>query len=201
MLKQKGKIYRRLGIYLFAKDRKTIKQNIQRVKSKKRKSFLSDYGKQFLDVQRLKYLYNIKDTQFKKYVKDVLKKRGKVENPQELLIRKLEKRLDNVVFRLGLALTRRQARQFVFHGHFLVNGRKVNIPSYEVKLNDKIEIRTSSQKKFIFLNLSENLKDYQPPSWLRLDIKKFEGQIVSEPSLEKIPVPVDISSVFEFYSR
>jgi len=170
-------------------------------RGKRRKRVFSEYAMQLSEKQKLKNWYNLPERQFKNYVKEVLEKRGRVEDAKTLLIRKLEKRLDNVIFRLGLAPIRSQARQLVSHGHFLVNERKVNIPSYQVKKGDKIVISKSSQKKIIFQDLPNLLKKHQVPSWLKLDIKKLEGEVVAEPSFEEAAPPAEVSAIFEYYSR
>lgn len=167
---------------------------------KRRKTF-SEYAKQLGEKQKLKNWYNLQERQFKSYAKAVLEKRGKVEDAQDLLIKNLEKRLDNVVFRLGLASSRVQARQLVNHRHFLVNEKKVNTPSYQVKKGDRIRIAPLSQEKIVFQNLPLLLKKYQPPSWLKLDINKLEGRVMGEPSLKEAAPPAEVSAIFEFYSR
>jgi len=171
------------------------------LKEKKRRRSFSEYAKQLREKQKLRSWYNLKEHQFKAYVKEVLEKRGRIGDAQDFLIKKLERRLDNVVFRLGLAVSRPQARQLVAHGHFLVNGRKVNIPSYQVKVGDKIKVRPSSRKEVVFQDLALSLKNYQPPPWLKLDIKKLEGEVTGEPSFETASPPAEVSAIFEFYSR
>lgn len=161
---------------------------------------LSGYGRQLREKQKLRNFYNLKEYQFKKYVKDVLDKRGKVEDTQTFLIKKLEKRLDNVVFKLGFASSRVQARQLVGHGHFLVNGKKVNIPSFQTKKGDEISIK-SAKDKVIFHQLPVLLKQEPIAPWLKIDIKKLQGKIVAEPCLEDAAPPAEISAIFEFYSR
>jgi len=170
-------------------------------RGKRRRRTFSEYAKQLSEKQKLKNWYNLKEYQFKRYVKKVLEKRGKIGDTQDLLIKKLEKRLDNVIFRLGFASSRPEARQLVAHGHFLVNGKKVNISSYQIKKGDKIKISPLSQKKIIFQNLPLILKKYQPPSWLKLDVKKLEGKVVGEPSFEEASPSAEVSAIFEFYSR
>ena len=204
----KCKICRRLGTKLFLKGEKCLSPKCPMVKrpyppgfQRKKRKVVSEYGKQLEEKQKLKNWYNLKEYQFKRYVKEVLEKRGKVEDAQDLLIKKLEKRLDNVVFRLGFASSRSQARQLITHGHFLVNKKKVNIPSYQVKIGDKIEIKASSKKKVVFQNLPLTLKKYQPPSWLKLDVKSLKGEVIAEPSLEEAMPPAEVSAIFEYYSR
>jgi len=209
MMKTKCKICRRVGAKLFLKGERCISSKCAMVKKpyapgfqgKKRRKTFSEYAKQLREKQKLRNWYNLKEYQFKAYVKEVLGKRGKAEDAQGLLINKLEKRLDNVVFELGFATSRPQARQLVDHGHFLVNGRKVNIPSFQVRKGNKIKIAASAEKKTIFQNLPMLLKNHKVPSWLKLDIKTLEGTIVDEPSFEEAAVPAEVSAIFEFYSK
>lgn len=170
-------------------------------KNKKVISKTSEYGRQLVAKQSLKEWYNLKENQFKKYVKEVLETRGGAEDARVLFIRKLEKRLDNVIFRLAIAKSRPQARQLVSHKHFLVNGRLVNIPSFQVKKGDKITLAVSSSKNALFQDLSKKLKGYQFPSWIRFDIDKKEAEITGEPSFDEVSPPSEIASIFEFYSR
>jgi small subunit ribosomal protein S4 len=133
-------------------------------RSKRRRGSFSEYGKELKEKQKLKNWYNLTEKQFRKYVKEVLEKRGKVEDAGALLIKKLESRLDNVVFQMGFAVSRTQARQIISHGYFLVNGRKVNIPSHQVKKGDKITLHPKTSKKAIFQNLSSVLKKHKAPT-------------------------------------
>jgi len=209
MVEAKCKICRRAGTKLFLKGEKCLSPKCPMVrrpyppgqKGKRRPTPLSEYGKQLREIQKLKSWYNLRERQFKKYVKEVLAKRGKVEDLGEILIRLLEKRLDNVIFRLGFATSRAQARQLVNHGHFLVNKRSVNIPSYQVRKGDVISIKPQKVKRANFQNLKNLLKKHNLPSWLRLDLEKLEGKVIGEPTLEEAAPPVEISSIFEYYSR
>lgn len=209
MIDSKCKICRRAGQKLFLKGEKcfTPKCTIVRKpyppgkKGKRRVSPLSEYGKELREKQKLKNWYNLRERQFKKYVKGVLTKRGRVEDPAAILIKMLEGRLDNVLFRLGFANSRPQARQFIGHGHFLVNAKKVNIPSYQTKKGDKIQLLPSRAKRKIFQGLNLTLKKHKPPSWLELNPEKLEGKIIGEPSIQEISLPIEISTIFEFYSR
>lgn len=209
MINSKCKICRRLGVKLFLKGEKCFSPKCPMVrksyppgkKGKKRARALSEYGKELREKQKLRNWYNLAERQFKNYVKEVLEKRGGSEDTATLLIRKLEKRLDNVVFRLGLAVSRLQARQMIVHGHFIVNGKVVNTPGYLVKKGDKITISQKSGKKTLFQNLPSLLKKHKSPSWLELNGEKIEGKVVGEPSLEEAAPPVEISAIFEFYSR
>lgn len=167
---------------------------------------LSEFGKELQEKQKLKNLYGLKERQFKNYVKEVLQKRGWVEDASAVLIKKLESRFDNIVFRLGLTASRNQARQMISHGFFLVNGKPVDIPSAQLKKGDKITIRPQKAKKAIFKNLLLVSKKYQPPSWLKIkkpttSPEKIEGEMVEEPSVEEAGLSVEVASIFEFYSR
>ena len=170
-------------------------------KRKRRPIPPSEYGKELRERQKLKNWYNLKERQFKNYVKKVLDRRGKVEDTSELLIKILEIRLDNVVFRLGLSASRLQARQLVSHGHFLVNGKSIDTPSYQVKNGDIILVKPQKIKKANFQNLKNLLKKYKPPSWLELNAEKLEGRVIGEPTIEEAAPPVEVSSIFEYYSR
>jgi len=170
-------------------------------KAKRRPSRISEYGKELVAKQTLRNWYNLEEHQFKRYVKEVLGTRGKGEDTRVLLIKKLETRLDNVIFRLGFATSRAQARQLVSHRHFLVNKRVVNIPSYRVKKGDKILLNPGSLKKSPFQDLSKVLEKQQPPSWIKFNRKKMEAEIIGEPSFEEAAPPAEITAIFEFYSR
>lgn len=159
---------------------------------------VSEYGAQLAEKQKLCRIYNIRERQFKRYFREASKEKGILG---ENIVRKLETRLDNVVFRLGWADSRRQARQLVNHGHFLVNGKKVNIPSYQVKPKDEIKIRPSSLKKAPFKDFATKLKKHETPKWLSLDKEKIMGKVLSLPSLEDANIPVDMHMVIEYYSR
>ena len=171
------------------------------MKKKKRRTAISEYGKELREKQKLRNWYNLKERQFRKYVKEALGARGKVEDAAALFIKILESRLDNVVFRLGFVSSRPSARQLISHGHILVNDRLVNIASFSVKKGDKINIKPGSSKKNIFRNLPSVLKKHKPPSWLKLNAQNLEGKVVGVPNLEEAAPPAEISSIFEYYSR
>lgn len=204
----KCKICRRLGTKLFLKGERCLSLKCSVVKKpyppgQKRKRMtrsFSEYGKELREKQKLKNWYNLREKQFRNYVKDVLKKRGK-EDAVNLLIRKLETRLDNVIFRLGFASSRAQARQLVNHGLFLVNGKAIDIPSYQTKKGDEITLHSRLLKKPFSQNLKNSLKKYQPPSWISLDKEKLKGKVKSLPSFEEAAPPAEIPVIFEYYSR
>jgi len=168
-----------------------------RVKGRKRK--LTEYGLRLMEKQKLKFLYGgIREKQFKKYFDMASKSKG---NTGQVLLQLLERRLDNVVYRLGFACTRRQARQFVVHGHILVNGKKVNIPSYLVSVGDVIEVKPSSRD---IPQIRENLENKDPrsvPVWLELDKENFRGKVIDLPKDIQLEIPINLQYVIEFYSR
>ena len=209
MKKDKCKICRRAGVKLFLKGEKCLSVKCPMIKKpyppgqkgKRRVSPLSEYGKELKEKQKIRNWYNLSETQFKKYVKETLKKRKTVENPAQFLIEKLEKRLDNIIFRLGFATSHPQARQLVSHGHFLINNKPMNTPSHQMRVGDKISVRVNSLKKTAFQNMVKIIKKNETPSWLKLNKGKLEGEIVGKPSLEEVSPVAEISAIFEFYSR
>ncbi len=172
------------------------------LKKKRRPPNLSEYGKEFREKQKLKNWYNLRERQFGNYVREILKRRGKVEDAASLLVQNLESRLDNAIFRLGFAGSSRiGARQLVSHGHILVNGRVVSAPAYQLKKGDKISVKPVSRKKKTFEQLPARLKKYQAPAWLKLDAEKLEAEVMDKPTLEGAAPPAEISTIFEHYSR
>ncbi len=169
-------------------------------KRRKRGGTASDYKKSLQEKQTLKRLYGLSENQFKRYVKETLAMTG-IENMPDELIKRLEKRLDNVIFRLGFAKSRPQSRQLVSHAYFLINGKPVNIASFQLKKGDVVSIKETKKKKNILKDLQEKLKKFQAPSWLSLNIEKLEGKVTSDPSLAHANPPVEIPLIFEFYSR
>ncbi len=205
----KCKICRRVGEKLLLKGDRCLSPKCALVKkpyppglkSKGRRKNISEYGKELREKQKLKNWYNLQEKQFSNYVKQVLDQRGQVEDTSALLIEKLESRLDNVVFRMGLAPSHALARQMVNHGHFMVNGKKVDIPSYQVKKGDKVSLKPQSAKIGNLKNIQLKLKKYKAPSWLGLNVEKLEAEIIKEPSLEEETPIAEISAIFEYYSR
>ncbi len=206
MIDAKCKKCRRAGQKLFLKGERCFTPKCSMIKKayppgvhgKKRRPALSEYGAQLAEKQKLRRIYNVSEKQLKKYFQEAAKARRVVT---ETLLKKLETRIDNAVFRLGLAESRTKARQIVSHGHILLNGRRVNIPSINLKKGDTIEIKKSSLKKSLFKNLETRLKKYKSPSWLSLDKKEMKATVLGSPSKEEIEVPVDLFMVVEYYSR
>lgn len=170
-------------------------------KKKRRTAQLSEFGKELREKQKLKNWYNLGERQFGNYVKAILDRKGRVKDAASLLIQKLEIRLDNAIFRMGFASSHAQARQFIGHGHFMVNNKLVDIPSYQLRKGDKIGLYPSSKAKKLFSNLSANLKKHKAPSWLKLDADKLEGEVIGVPTIEEASPIAEISSIFEYYSR
>ncbi len=168
---------------------------------RKRKGAVSEYKKSLVEKQTLKRLYGLSERQFKRYVLETLEKMGRVENVSEELVKTLEKRLDNVIFRLGFAKSRAMSRQLVNHAYFLINGKPVNIPSYQVSHEDVITIKPTKKQKLVFKDLADVLKKYEAPVWLNLNKEKFECNVIGDPSLREVNPPVQIPLIFEFYSR
>ena len=168
---------------------------------KRRRGQISEYGRQLAEKQELKNQYNLRERQFGKYVKDALSKKQEEGASSDFLLQALESRLDSTVFRMGLAQTRKQARQMVSHGHLLVNGKSVDIPSFHVKIGDVVSVHASSVKTTLFEHAKLALKSYEAPSWLQLDKEKMEATVKAKPILEEIAPTVELPLVFEFYSR
>ena len=157
---------------------------------------MSDYGTQLREKQKTKRFYGMQETQFRNLFDKASRKKGiTVEN----LLILLESRLDNVVFRLGFASSRKEARQLVTHNHFTVNGKKVNIPSYEVKAGDVIKVKEKSTNSPKFKEVKE--MSITVPSWLTVDVEKLEGKVVSLPTRSEIDTPVAEHLIVELYSK
>lgn len=159
---------------------------------------VSEYGTLLAEKQKVKNTYFLRERQFKKYFVDASRRRG---NTGEILLQKLESRLDNAVFRAGFVSSRGMARQLVGHGHFLVNGRRVDVPSYETKKGDVVEIRPSAESKFPFSELKAVLKKYQAPSWIDLDREKLKAKILRPPQPDDIGANFKMDLIVEYYSR
>ncbi|MFA6404503.1 MAG: 30S ribosomal protein S4 [Candidatus Paceibacterota bacterium] len=191
---------RYLGAPVFRKTQtqKFAMRSQKKTKVRRGRGGKSEYGQQLLEKQKARYSYGVSSGQFTNYVKKALKSTG--DNSRNLL-KLLEGRLDNIVLRANFALSRFAARQMVSHGHIMVNDKIVTIPSYEVKIGDKISIREGSKKKGIFTDLDQNLINLQTPEWIKVDTKKREIAIASEPSVDMSELLFDVRSVLEFYTR
>ena len=158
----------------------------------------SDYGLQLREKQKARRIYGVLERQFRRYFEEAERRRG-LTGVNLLII--LESRLDNVVYRLGFADSRDQARQLVRHGHFDVNGRKTNIPSFLVEEGDTIAVRERSKKLTYFRDLSTVMEHKIVPEWLGLDISKMEGRVLTLPTREDIDASITEQLIVEYYSR
>ncbi len=159
----------------------------------------SDYGMQLREKQKAKAFYGVLESQFRKYFEEASRSK---EVTGLKLLQILESRLDNVVYRLGLATSRAQARQLVRHGHFSVNGIKVNIPSYLTKVNDVIKVKESSENNEIFKQIFEVTENGRPvPTWLEVNLEDKTGKVVGIPAREEIDLPVKEHLIVELYSK
>jgi len=163
-----------------------------------RRGAKSEYGKQMLEKQKARYSYGVSGKQFTKYVKQALRAEG--DNAKNL-ISIVEGRLDNTMVRAGFAPTRSAARQMVSHCHILVNGKRVTVPSYEVRIGDILSIREGSKKKAIFAKLDEDLATVKAPSWMTLDTDKKTITITATPTTDMSELLFDVRQVLEFYTR
>lgn len=196
------KIAKRLGATVFEKAQ-TQKFAISADRSAKNKKGgrgrQSEYGKQMLEKQKVRITYGLPERQFRNYVRKALL----VKNikPSERLHELLEMRLDNVVWRLGLASTRRGARQMVAHGHVLVGGKKMRVPSHLLSVGDAISIREGSKKHGVLSGYGERFADRTLPSWLSFDPKSMEGKVLEKPTAASADPAGDLISVLSFYTR
>lgn len=168
---------------------------------RKHRSTMTEYGYQLKEKQKLRNSYGVSESQFATYAANAVStaiKSKDITQPQAL-IQSLETRLDNVVYRMGLATSRALARQIVNHGHITVNGKRLNIPSYTVKIGDTISVREGSRVSKLFTINLENKKDHKYPTWVKGDMSKLTAEILSMP--KEVAETFDLAKVFEFYSR
>lgn len=203
----KCKLCRRAGKKLFLKGERCFSAKCAFTKKpygpgqhSKKGAILSEYGKQLAQKQTIKRVYGMRERQFRKYFKDSKQKEG---NFGDILIGKLETRLDNLVFRLGFAQSRKAARQLVSHGFLKVNDKPVNIPSQELNPGDAISFRPAKEKLKLAGEIRERLanKKQEVPEWLELDAKKLTGKLVSVPGVMEVNPEADLQAIVEFYSR
>jgi small subunit ribosomal protein S4 len=169
------------------------KRKAQRVQRK-----VSEYGLQLKEKQKAKFIYGVLERQFRNYYEKAKTMQG--VTGENLLIL-LERRIDNVIFRLGFANTRRQARQIVRHGHITVNGKRLDIPSALIKIGDVIEVCEKSQSNELFKAMKETNNALSAPAWLESDQTALKGNVVRFPSRDEIDVPINEQSIIELYSR
>ncbi|EHI56572.1 30S ribosomal protein S4 [Johnsonella ignava ATCC 51276] len=172
---------------------KKSNRNLKRANRK-----LSEYGNQLKEKQKAKFIYGVLEKPFRNYYAKASRMRGQVGENLMIL---LERRLDNVVFRMGFGRTRRETRQIVDHKHVLVNGKCINIPSYLVKAGDVIEIKESVKSSTRYKEIAEQTGGRMTPSWLEADLEALKGNIKALPTREEIDVPVDELLIVELYSK
>jgi len=165
---------------------------------KDRKAKIVGYGLQLREKQKAKRIYFTQEKQFRNYFERAARTKGVTG---EMLLQQLERRLDNVVYRLGFAVARRQARQLVRHGHVAVNGRKVDIPSFQVNVGDQIAVRETSNKLAV-LEIAKDFASHQPPpAWLQVDRDGYRGSVLSLPTRSDINLPINEQLIVELYSK
>jgi len=200
------RLCRREGMKLFLKGPKCFSEKCPVEKrnfapgqhGKDRKAKVVGYGLQLREKQKAKRMYFTLEKQFRNYFEKAARTKGVTG---EALLQQLERRLDTVVQRLGFALSRRQARQLVRHGHVAVNGRKVNIPSYEVSPGEEITIRENS-RKLVLLEQAKEFTSHQPaPTWLEVDRDNYKGRMLAVPKREDINIPINEQLIVELYSK
>ena len=200
------RLCRREGMKLFLKGERCYAEKCAIEKrnfppgqhGKARRPKMAGYGIQLREKQKVKRVYGVLEDQFRRYFEAADRQRGITG---DTLLQLLERRLDNVAYRLGLATSRSQARQLVRHGHLLVNDRKVNVPSYSVRAGDVVAVRASSQKAAAIQHAIEEVKGRGTPEWLSFDPDKLAGRVMSLPTREQINLPVQEQLIVELYSK
>lgn len=198
---KKYKMCRRLGSGVFEKCQtqkfSAVEQKATRGANAKRPKAPSGFGLQLLEKQKVRFTYGVSERQLQNYVKASEHVKGMAVTDK--LHEMLESRLDNVIYRLGFAPTRRQARQMASHGHFTVNGTKSTIPSQQVHVGDVISVREGSKTSALFADFTKKIKEYTVPSWLKLSPESLQGEVVAKPKNDEQFLHFD--TVLEFYSR
>ncbi len=194
------KVSRRLGVFVGGSYESFQRRSFppgQHGPTQRRK--LSDYGMHLQEKQKLQYLYGgLREAQVRKYVMEAKRRGG---NTSIVVLQLFETRLDNVIYRLGFARTRQQARQLVVHAHFLLNGKKVNAPARAVKRGDVIEVREKSRKSPVFEANMERAESLVVPAWLELDRANHRGRVLEIPYEIDLEIPVNVQYIIEYYSR
>jgi len=195
-----AKISRRFGVELFGASkafaRRPFPPGQHGVRAGRKKK--SDYGIMLAEKQKLRFMYGILEGQFRKYYHEAARRRGVTG---EILFQLLELRLDNIIYRLNFANTRAAARQMVSHGHVLVNGRKVNIPSYSCKPGDVVSIAAKARSQALAGRFVELAANASTPEWLEVDAAKLSAKVLRVPTMEEINPIVNVQLIVEFYSR
>lgn len=197
----KYKICKRLGASVFEKcQTQKFQLAADRAPRKTRgRRGGSDFGAQLLEKQKARFTYGLSESQFSRYVHEAMEKKGK-DSITDLLTR-LESRLDNVIYRAGFVKTRRAARQMVSHGHIMVNGRRVNIPSFKVEKDMTVSIRPESRGSALFANRTEVMAETKAPQWMTFEDQGFAAKITADPSVGEGEAPFSAPVIIQFYSR
>lgn len=198
----KYKICKRLGASVFEKCQtqkfQLAEANAPR-KTGRGKRGGSDFGAQLLEKQKARFTYGLSESQFSRYVHEAMEKKG--QTAVSGLLSRLEARLDNVVFRAGFVKTRRAARQLVSHGHVMVNGKRMNVPSYQVKQGETVTIRQESRTSPLFATRAEMAVETKTPEWIKLGDNGFEATLSATPNLSDTEAPFNAPVIIQFYSR
>ena len=199
----KYKICKRLGASVFEKCQ-TQKYQLAEARAPHRtgrpkRGGGTDFGAQLLEKQKARFTYGLSESQFSRYVHEAMERKGKVST--EVLMSRLEARLDNVIFRAGFVKTRRAARQLVSHAHVLVNGTRMSIPSHAVAVGDVVSIREGSKASPLFVNRAEAAVETKTPAWLSMSADGFSATIKSVPTVSETESPFNPATIIQFYSR
>lgn len=201
LLGPKYKICKRLGASVFEKCQ-TQKFQLAEARAPRKISRGrrggSDFGAQLLEKQKARFTYGLSESQFARYVHESMQSSG---SAAQGLLGRLESRLDNVVYRAGFVKTRRAARQMVGHGHVLINGKRLNIPSYQVKVGDIVSIRPESRDSALFVGRTEAMAETATPSWMTFEDQGFAVRITALPSVDETSAPFSAPVIIQFYSR
>lgn len=202
LIKSKYKLARRLGSPIFEKtqgQKYALRSSRRKMTNRKHPKVITDYGKQLTEKQKVRFTYLMPERQLKRYVGSVLNKRGIKQD--EKLFEALENRLDNVAYRVGFSPTRLAARQLVTHGHLCVNKKRVNVPSYSLKIGDVVSVRQGSQNKQLFSSLEERIKEKPSFSWFKFDLVKKQATVIGVPKLDRKETSIDFNKVMDYYKR
>lgn len=199
----KFKIAKRLGAAIFEKTQTqkfelSVARSANQRSKGRRPGQASDYKRQLIEKQKMRFTYGISEKQLRRYHDDAVEKSNQ---PVAVLMDRLESRLDSVIYRMGLAKTRRLARQIASHGHICVNGKKMTIPSHKVKVGDVLSIREGSRQTGLFVDLAEKHEAAGLASWVTFDVKKMEGVLKSAPVYNPAESLFDPEQVMQYYSR
>ncbi|MCK5019654.1 MAG: 30S ribosomal protein S4 [Candidatus Peribacteraceae bacterium] len=199
----KAKICRRFGINIYGADKydKVLQHKPQPAGKgpRDRLGRKSEYATQLLEKQKVRLIYGLSEKQFRRIYEESSK--SKVGPTGDMIKQFLERRSDNVIYRAGFAMTRMQSRQFISHGLFLLNGRRITIPSYRVKVGDVLTLRTKNANSQVFNEIVAAHEKLMPPGWMKVDSSKFSIEIIAIPESEMAEQAIDVRQVIEFYSR